>query len=625
MIIAFKWIYKVKLDEYGDVLKNKAWLVAKGYRQKEGIDFKESFAPVARIEAIKIFTANAANKNMIIYQMDVKTTFLNGELKEEVYVSQPKGFIDPDHPTHVYRLKKALYGQKHAPKAYLGGIFRNQSKYAQEVLIKYGMDTSNPVDTPMVDRLKLDEDPLGILAKPTKKDLEAIKQVFWYLRGTINWGLWYLKDTAMALTTYGDVDHASCQDTRRSTSGNSGLVDFLDSGLMDNADRRCCMNMIVSGLQYLPEAEVKTGVYRFQLDEQWFTLSYDLLCDALEITLVDPANPFVSPPAGEIVMDFMNELGYPKPKPIKEKSTKPTPIQKVGKGKVQKVRKGKIPLKLINEEEHVEHEPEPEPQGEGEEYDVERAIQMSMESFKAHGQAHVGGVAIPELIAETTRQLLVVEGKGKAIATDEQAAQSLLDLHKPKKTSNTDQYIVQRGIPVIEEASIGPSAQLEDDTSTNIVCDTSSPTDAETGAATNKTNNEGDTEILNIGEEQGEDVADKVNLEEKTAEIDEGQAGSDPGKTPKSRPPPERVLMEEDQAGPDPGQSHVAFAGPDPEPMHDDFVATMYPQVHESLKLPDKEHAQVENPLSATGTLSSMKNLDAYTFGDQFFNDKPTE
>ncbi|GJY26466.1 retrovirus-related pol polyprotein from transposon TNT 1-94 [Tanacetum coccineum] len=118
MIIALKWIYKVKLDEYGDVLKNKARLVAKGYRQEEGIDFEESFAPVARIEAIRIFIPNAASKNMTIYQMDVKTTFLNGKMKEEVYVSQPEGFVDSDHPTHVYRLKKSLYGLKQAPRAW---------------------------------------------------------------------------------------------------------------------------------------------------------------------------------------------------------------------------------------------------------------------------------------------------------------------------------------------------------------------------------------------------------------------------------------------------------------------------------------------------------------------------
>ncbi|GJS44613.1 retrovirus-related pol polyprotein from transposon TNT 1-94 [Tanacetum coccineum] len=124
MIIALKWIYKVKLDEYGDVLKNKAQLVAKGYRQEEGIDFKELFAPIARIEAIRIFIANAASKNMTIYHMDVKTAFLNGELKEEVYVSQPEGFIDPDHPTHVYRLKKALYGLKQAPRAWYDTLSR---------------------------------------------------------------------------------------------------------------------------------------------------------------------------------------------------------------------------------------------------------------------------------------------------------------------------------------------------------------------------------------------------------------------------------------------------------------------------------------------------------------------
>nr|GEW75125.1 putative reverse transcriptase domain-containing protein [Tanacetum cinerariifolium] len=116
MVITLKWIYKVKLDEYGDVLKSKARLVAKGYNQEEGIDFEESFAPVARLKAIRIFIANATSKNMSVYQMDMKTIFLNDKLKEEVYVGQPKGFVDPDHPHHVYRLKKALYGLKQAPK-----------------------------------------------------------------------------------------------------------------------------------------------------------------------------------------------------------------------------------------------------------------------------------------------------------------------------------------------------------------------------------------------------------------------------------------------------------------------------------------------------------------------------
>nr|GFB74727.1 retrovirus-related Pol polyprotein from transposon TNT 1-94 [Tanacetum cinerariifolium] len=117
MVITLKWIYKVKLDELGGILKNKARLVACGYCQEEGIDSEESFALIARLEAIRIFLAFAAHKNMVIYQMDVKIAFLNGNLREEVYVSQPDGFVDPDNPNHVYKLKKALYGLKQAPRA----------------------------------------------------------------------------------------------------------------------------------------------------------------------------------------------------------------------------------------------------------------------------------------------------------------------------------------------------------------------------------------------------------------------------------------------------------------------------------------------------------------------------
>nr|GEX63061.1 hypothetical protein [Tanacetum cinerariifolium] len=268
------YIYKVKLDEYGDVLKNKAQLVAKGYRREEGIDFEESFAPVAHIEAIHIFIANTASKNMTIYQMDVKTTFLNNELKEEVYISQPEGFVDPDHPTHVYRLKKALYGLKYAPRAW--------------------MDSCDFVDTPMVDRLKLDEDPLGILvdktlfcsmvgsliyltasrpdlvfaicmcaryqASPTKKHLEALIQVFWYLKGTINWGLWYPKDTFMALTTYADADHAGCQDTRRSTSGSAQFLgDKLLADIFTKALPRQRVEFILSHLDTMADVNAPAG------------------------------------------------------------------------------------------------------------------------------------------------------------------------------------------------------------------------------------------------------------------------------------------------------------------------------------------------------------------------------
>ncbi|GKE05317.1 retrovirus-related pol polyprotein from transposon TNT 1-94, partial [Tanacetum coccineum] len=272
MVITLKWIYKVKLDELGGILKNKA-----------------------RLEAIRIFLAFAAHMNMVIYQMDVKTAFLNGNLREEVYVSQLDGFVDPNKPNHVYKLKKALYGFKQAPRAWYDmlssflisqdfskgsmdptmfihkkgkelllisqsprGIFINQSKYALESLKKYGFDSCDPVDTPMVEKSKLDEDKegkavdpshyrgmIGTLlyltasrpdlqfaicmcaryqARPTEKHLNAVKRIFRYLKGTVHRGLWYPKDSSIALTAFADADHAGCQDTRRSTSGSMQLL-----------------------------------------------------------------------------------------------------------------------------------------------------------------------------------------------------------------------------------------------------------------------------------------------------------------------------------------------------------------------------------------------------------------
>nr|GEX82679.1 hypothetical protein [Tanacetum cinerariifolium] len=112
-----KWLFKNKHDEENTFIRNKTRLVVRGYRQEEGIDFKESFAPVAQMKAIRIFLAYAAHKGFIVYQMDVKTAFLHGSLKEDVYVCQPEGFINADHPSHVYKLKKALYGLKQALRA----------------------------------------------------------------------------------------------------------------------------------------------------------------------------------------------------------------------------------------------------------------------------------------------------------------------------------------------------------------------------------------------------------------------------------------------------------------------------------------------------------------------------
>ncbi|KAK1648446.1 hypothetical protein QYE76_066251 [Lolium multiflorum] len=117
-VIGTKWVFKNKQDEHGIVIFNKARLVEPGYSQVEGVDFGETFAPVARLESIRILLAFAAHNGFKLQQMDVKSAFLNGPLHEEVYVKQPPGFEDPHFPDHVFKLKKALYGLKQAPRSW---------------------------------------------------------------------------------------------------------------------------------------------------------------------------------------------------------------------------------------------------------------------------------------------------------------------------------------------------------------------------------------------------------------------------------------------------------------------------------------------------------------------------
>nr|GFB51238.1 retrovirus-related Pol polyprotein from transposon TNT 1-94 [Tanacetum cinerariifolium] len=124
--LTLKWLFKNNHDEENTIIRNKTRLVVRGYKQVEGIDFEESFAPVARMEAIRIFLVYVAHKGFTMYQMDVKTAFLHGSLKEDVYVCQPEGFIDADYPSHVYKLKKALYGLKQAPRAWSFAVIDNE-------------------------------------------------------------------------------------------------------------------------------------------------------------------------------------------------------------------------------------------------------------------------------------------------------------------------------------------------------------------------------------------------------------------------------------------------------------------------------------------------------------------
>ncbi|GJU59943.1 retrovirus-related pol polyprotein from transposon TNT 1-94, partial [Tanacetum coccineum] len=309
MVITLKWIYKVKVevDELGGYSQETrlicgSWVTVK----KREINFEESFAPG-------------------LHELGHNGTLREGLCWEEVYVSQPDGFVDPDNPNHVYKLKKALYGLKQAPRAWYDmlssflisqdfskgsvdptlfirkegkelllvqvyvddiifdastpelcdlfakiiGIFINQSKYALESLKKYDFDSCDPVDTPIVEKSKLYEDKegkavdpshyrniIGTLlyltasrpdlqfaicmcaryqARPTEKHLLAVKRIFRYLKGTVNQGLWYLKDSSIALTAFADADHAGCQDTRRSTSGS---MQFLGDRLVSWSSKR---------------------------------------------------------------------------------------------------------------------------------------------------------------------------------------------------------------------------------------------------------------------------------------------------------------------------------------------------------------------------------------------------
>nr|GFA46390.1 retrovirus-related Pol polyprotein from transposon TNT 1-94 [Tanacetum cinerariifolium] len=174
--LTLKWLFKNKHDKEQTVIRNKSHLVVRGYHQEEGIDFKESFAPVARMEAIRIFLAYAAHKSFFVFQMDMKTAFLHGSLKEDVYVCQPEGFIDADHPSHVYKLKKVLYGLKQAPRAWYDEL---STFLLQNHFFKGTIDPT-------------------LFIRRFHDDI--------------------LVDSGFELTGFSDADYAGCKDTFKSTS-----------------------------------------------------------------------------------------------------------------------------------------------------------------------------------------------------------------------------------------------------------------------------------------------------------------------------------------------------------------------------------------------------------------------
>ncbi|GJV48937.1 retrovirus-related pol polyprotein from transposon TNT 1-94 [Tanacetum coccineum] len=265
-IIGTKWVFKNKLDENSVVSRNKARLVAQRYNQQEGIDFDETYAPIARLESIRILLAYACAHDFKLFQMDIKSAFLNSFINEEVYVPQPPGFVNFEKPNHVFKLKRALYGLKQAPKAwydrlktfllnhmytmglfeismmgelnfFLGlqikqledGIFFNQSKYIKKMLKKFGLEDSKPIKTPMSSETKLTRDKdgesvndtkyRGMIEFPKTSHLEAVKRIFRYIKGTTHLGLWYPKGTGVETIVYADSNHAGDYVERKSTSG----------------------------------------------------------------------------------------------------------------------------------------------------------------------------------------------------------------------------------------------------------------------------------------------------------------------------------------------------------------------------------------------------------------------
>nr|GEW40343.1 retrovirus-related Pol polyprotein from transposon TNT 1-94 [Tanacetum cinerariifolium] len=292
MVITLKWIYKVKLDKLGGILKNKARLVARGYHQEEGIDFEESFSSVARLEAIRIFLAYADHKNMVVYQIDVKTMFLNGNLREEVYASQPDGFVDQDNPNHVYKLKKALYGLKQAPRAL------------------YNMLSSFPIS----------QDFSKGLVDPT-----------FFIRRN---GNDLLLDSSVALTAFADADHAGCQDTHAIiTYGlwswiqqNSNVLRTMDTTIdqqvaMDEALVPQSKRLRIRGSNFRLLSDIKSKESTLQLVYdvlrltpffKAFLVTADvpkIYMDMLHFCPRLPGQSFVKPPFEEEILAFLRFLG----------------------------------------------------------------------------------------------------------------------------------------------------------------------------------------------------------------------------------------------------------------------------------------------------------------------------
>nr|GFA23601.1 copia protein [Tanacetum cinerariifolium] len=261
--LTLKWLFKNKHDEEQTVIRNMSRLVVRGYHQEEGIDFEESFAPVARMESIGIFLAYAALKSFTVFQMDVKTAFLHGSLKEDVYVCQPKDKLDLDqNGTPVDTTKY---------HSMIGALMYLTSKRPDIVHA-----------TCLCARYQ---------AKPTEKHLKEVKRIFRYLWGIVNTGLWYTKDSGFKLTGFSDADYAGCKDTFKSTSGE---VQFLGEKLVSwSSKKQDCKALSTAEAEYVSLSACCAQVFwmRTQLTDYGFHFNkIPIYCDS-KLAIAISCNP----------------------------------------------------------------------------------------------------------------------------------------------------------------------------------------------------------------------------------------------------------------------------------------------------------------------------------------------
>ncbi|GJX77192.1 gag-pol polyprotein [Tanacetum coccineum] len=361
-----RWIDSMQ-DELHQFERLNVWeLVARpagtniigGTPQKEGIDFEESFAPVARLGAVRMFIAYVAHKNFIIFKMDVKTAFLNGPLKKEVYVSQPYRLVDPDFPDHVYKLKKALYSRKQAPRAWYDKLssFLIENHFTKGSSITpwnlYSMIkglmylTASRPDIAFATFICA-----RYQARPTVKHLKEVKRIFRYLKQTYNMGLWYPKDSGFELIAYSDADYAGCHDDlimsqqrqlktadqlvpvnrQYELASTNKKIDLINppclpsSKIIGEILRRhiLCYALTASAsipLIYMQQMWItlklvdSKEVFRFMVDEEEVTFSLDELRTMLKLPLATANNnvEFVEPPELSVMLEFLDIIGHAK-------------------------------------------------------------------------------------------------------------------------------------------------------------------------------------------------------------------------------------------------------------------------------------------------------------------------